>query len=186
MGECLRMNLAWPVARFGAICRIIPSVSGPVVAVALLLTSSLCIAQQADDDEPSDVQQTIETRQHHYADLGAAFKSMNDELRNKKPVISMYGRYLKQLVELARLLQDQERFFPAGTGPESGHKTAALAQIWTDKRQFAAKGNALVVEVEKLQKVVTDGGAMQAIANQHKVVGKTCEDCHKAFRAKDD
>lgn len=154
-----------------------------LVVAALITASSMSVAQQADGEV--DIASVIEMRQTNYADLGSAYKSMTDELRKKKPGRYMYGRYLKQLVNLSH---DQAKFdwFPAGSGPESGLETAATPEIWTKNTEFREWVEALPVEADKLQEIVANKGEISEIKAQHKALGKTCKGCHEPFRVEED
>ena len=149
----------------------------------LMAASSMSVAQQADAEV--DIASVIKMRQMNYGDLGAAYKSMTDELRKKKPGRYMYGRYLKQLVNLSH---DQAKYdwFPAGSGPESGLETAATPEIWTKNTEFREWVEALPVEADKLQEIVTNKGEISEIKAQHKALGKTCKGCHEPFRVEED
>ncbi len=180
--------------------------------VSLMAVSSFSIAQETDDadsfgddefgdifgdealgDEsvvegPQDtlsVEVVIERRQLYYGDIGAAYKSMTDELRRKKPGMYMYGRYLKQLTELSHTQAEQD-WFPTGSGPESGLETAATPEIWTDSVEFRKWIDALPTEADKLREIVASRGPLGDVRKQHKALGKTCKGCHKPFRVEDD
>ena len=72
-------------------------------------------------------------------------------------------------------------WFPAGSGPETGIKTAAKPEIWAQPADFKAAHDALVVEAGKLVTVAASGDAA-AIGAQLQATGKACGGCHKPFR----
>lgn len=156
-----------------------------LVMAALMAASSLSVAQQTDEGDVVDLQQIIEMRQSNYKDIGGAFKGISDELRKGSPGMHMLTRYVKQLVTLAHMQSEQD-WFPSGTGPEAGIKTAAKPEIWKNDAEFQKWRMALPVEADKLQKLVAGGGSIDAIKAQHKALGETCTGCHKPFRIKDD
>jgi cytochrome c556 len=69
-------------------------------------------------------------------------------------------------------------WFPVGTGPESGIKTEAKANIWTDRATFDAAVVKLQEESTKLA-AVTDAAGFKA---QFPVMGGACKNCHDTFR----
>jgi cytochrome c556 len=74
-------------------------------------------------------------------------------------------------------------WFPAGTGPESGVKTEALAKIWEDQAGFQAAAERLAGEAAKLSDVAT-GEDIAAIGAQVQATGAACKNCHDQFRMK--
>lgn len=156
-----------------------------LLMASLLAASPISMAQQTEAAGEINLAQIIEWRQTNYKDLGAAYKSMTDELRKKKPGIYMYGRYLKQLLNLSHAPLEHD-WFPEGSGPESGLKTAARPEIWSNNTEFRKWVEALPAEVEKLQVIVTSKGEIGEIKAQHKAVGETCKSCHDLFRVENE
>jgi cytochrome c556 len=68
--------------------------------------------------------------------------------------------------------------FPAGSGTESGAKTAAKPEIWSNPGDFQAKAKALEDESTKLV-AASDDAALKA---EIPIVGKACSGCHEAYR----
>ena len=68
--------------------------------------------------------------------------------------------------------------FPAGSGTESGAKTAAKPEIWSNPGDFQAKAQALADETAKLAAAGDDA----ALKSQITKVGKACSGCHEAYR----
>lgn len=113
-----------------------------------------------------------------YRELGAAFKNVNDELRKPAPqvfIIQMSGRQIRSTA------QAQYGFFPAGSGPRAGIKTAAKPEIWTQPAQFKAAQDAFNVQAQAFARVAQSGD-VATIKVQTKALGQTCAVCHKAFR----
>jgi cytochrome c556 len=149
--------------------------AGLCVVLALLLVD-VAFATELD------VEQVIENRQGNLRDMGAAFKAISDELKKNKPNILEVARYASSLQDLA---STQKQWFPAGSGAESGVKTAAKAEIWSQPAVFLkweddlAAAIALLVKAAKAQDL--DG-----VRQQDEQVGKACAGCHKTFRIKED
>jgi cytochrome c556 len=120
-------------------------------------------------------------RDRHYHELGDAFKAVRDQSKAATPDFAVLE---KNATIVSEASVDQGKWFAKGTGPESG-KTRALAKVWTDPAQF-----------EAAQKLFSDSApALLAAAKAHDVaaintafgtVGKSCKNCHEAFRAPED
>src|SRR2546421_661023 len=87
-----------------------------LVAVCLLLAGlGASFAQQ------SEVEGLIMARQSNSRDIGGAYRELNAELKNGVPMKFLVEQHASQLADLAK---EQITWFPAGSGPESGVKTA--------------------------------------------------------------
>ena len=113
-----------------------------------------------------------------YRELGAAFKNVNDELRKPTPQAYIVQLSARQIRSTA---QAQYGFFPAGSGPRPGVKTAAKPEIWTQPAQFKAAQDAFNLQAQAFARVAQSGD-IAAIKVQTKTLGQTCAGCHKAFR----
>ena len=133
-------------------------------------------------DEEFDPQPVIEGRQSALRDIGAAFKAINDEFKKPTPSLPSIRQNARQIDDLT---QQQNFWFPAGTGPESDIETAARPEIWKQPAEFKARQVAFGNEVAKLSKVAV-GSDAAAIKAQWQAVGKTCKSCHEKFRNEDD
>ena len=133
-------------------------------------------------DQDFDSQPVIEGRQSALRDIGAAFKGINDEFKKPSPSLPLIRQYARQIDDLSKY---QQRWFPAGTGPESDIETAAKPEIWQQPAQFEAGQVAFGEEVAKLVQAAS-GNDLAAIKSQARTLGKTCKSCHDKFREKDD
>lgn len=115
------------------------------------------------------------TRQASFKKMGAAMKVMKEQLAGGSPA---RPAMLAAAQTVAATARQQGALFPAG----SGAGTDALPAIWTQKASFDAQMAKLVAESGKLVAVV-NGGNVDAVSAQFKVVGGTCAGCHKQFRA---
>ncbi len=76
-------------------------------------------------------------------------------------------------------------FFPKGSGADMGHKTRALAKIWSDRAGFDAVIATLGAQSAKLIDVAKGGGDSGAMMAQFGQVGKQgCGTCHRTYRKK--
>jgi cytochrome c556 len=117
-------------------------------------------------------------RQAHYKDLGKAFVGLGGELRKDAPDKAAISA---GAVTVNTLAQDLPSWFPKGSGPEAGVKTAAKAEIWTDAAGFAAAAGKLQGEAAKLQEVAV-AGDLDAIKTQVRATGAACKACHDQYR----
>jgi cytochrome c556 len=153
----------------------------PIVQVLLQATATWLLTGNVIAAE-IDIDQIIDARQRNLRDMGAAFKAITDELKRPKPNLLEIAHYANSLQEIAA---SQQQWFPAGSGPESGVKTAAKAEIWSQPVEFAKWEHDLSAAIALLVKV-TAGQDIELVRHQHEQVGKTCAGCHKTFRVKDD
>lgn len=144
------------------------------IAVILAVSAGAAMAQ-------SSVEKAIALRQAGYKEMGKSFKAINDELKKDAPSA-------KLIAAEARMVHGHSlsipKWFPAGSGPESGVKTKAKPEIWAEPAKFAEATKALQTESQKLRQVAAKGD-IAAIGLQVKAVGATCGGCHKPYRAAD-
>ena len=145
------------------------------VAAAWLLAGSSIAGEMGVD-------QIIDDRQRNLRDMGAAYKAITDELKRSTPNVLEIAHYASSLQEIA---SSQKQWFPAGSGPESGIKTAAKAEIWSRPAEFTKWEDDLSAAIALLVKA-TAGQDLEIVRRQHEQLGKACAGCHKTFRVKDD
>jgi cytochrome c556 len=121
----------------------------------------------------------IRARIAGYRQLGAAFKAVNDGLRATNPSFAQLRASTRQVRSAAAR---QFSWFPAGSGPRPGAKTAAKSEIWGRGAQFRQLQNAFVARADALQRAV-DGGDAAAARSAARSLGATCKSCHDQFRA---
>lgn len=148
---------------------------GLVLGVALSLTAIGGAAAAA-----VSAQKVITERQKGLKAMGGAFKTINDNLRTDGPDAKLIVAQSKIIKDAARRIP---HWFPKGSGPEAGFKTAAKPEIWTDPARFAAAAKGLQVESAKLE-TIAKGGDIDAIKAQVKATGGACGACHTPFRVK--
>jgi cytochrome c556 len=121
----------------------------------------------------------VVARQAHYRELNAAFRALNEELRKDAPDKAALAADAGKMRALA---EDLPSWFPKGSGPEAGVKTAAKAEIWTDAAGFGAAASGLQTETVKLEQAAM-AGDLDALRAQARVTGGACKTCHDQFRA---
>ncbi|MBW8785592.1 MAG: cytochrome c [Novosphingobium sp.] len=143
--------------------------SKPLAFAAVALAATPLLAAPADD---------VRTRVSGLRELGAAFKAVNDGLRASEPQMIMIQMSAKQIKNAATQMPS---WFPKGSGPESGAKTAAKAEIWSQPAKFKAAQDAFVAEANNLQKASASNDVAAIRASTAKL-GGTCKGCHDTFR----
>jgi cytochrome c556 len=117
-------------------------------------------------------------RHDNFKAQGAAFKAILDELKKDPPDQAVLSTNANKLKATSTALPS---WFPKGSGPESGVKTDAKAEVWTDAAGFAAAANRLQVEVSKFQQLAM-AGDVAGMKTQSRVVGGSCKNCHDKYR----
>lgn len=122
--------------------------------------------------------QTIAARQAGYKQMGAAFKTINDELKAGSPDTAAIAVAAKKIGDISTA---QYGWFPKGSGPEAGVKTRAKPDIWSDPAGFAAAQKALQTQAARLQQLAT-AKDVDGLKAQARALGGACAGCHKPFR----
>lgn len=140
--------------------------------VAALFTPAVVMTAEPS---PKDLQHA---RHEHYEELGDAFKVVRDQTRASSPDFAAIKTAAKKVTDAS---VNQEKWFPAGTGPEAG-KTRALPVVWTKADEFTAAQKMFSERAPKLLAAVKakDAAGVQAAFRE---VGGSCKNCHDTFRA---
>lgn len=146
--------------------------AGTAAALAVTLTAGVALGQSAAD--------VIKARQQGYKAQGAAFKTINDELKKGSPNIAAIRSSAKVIADTGAA---QYRWFPRGSGPEAGVKTAAKPEIWSDAAGFSAAQKAFQAEANRLSQAAAKGD-LGALRPQVGATGRSCASCHNKFRVK--
>lgn len=141
----------------------------------------LCAAGPGQSQE-MDAATAIRVRKEAYREVGTAFKSLNDELKKPSPIPFTVKR---SAATISKIVPRMTTWFPAGSGPVPGVKTAAKPEIWTKRADFDAMQRKLIVDTAQLDKLAA-AGDMKAVAAQARVVGGDCKACHDEFRTRED
>ncbi|MGY8669380.1 cytochrome c, partial [Bradyrhizobium sp. UFLA05-109] len=167
-----------PSQRLGAFVRM-PVLSFRFVAAAACVAIGVAMLEATAG--PAEVAQ-IKSRQDKYRDMGGALKAISDEL--KKRTID----WDNTVVPNAQTIKDRSgyllKWFPKGSGPDSGAKTYALSAIWQNNDDFVTLGKVAEVEASKLNQVAVSKDA-NALKAQVEAMGKACKACHDRYRSPD-
>jgi cytochrome c556 len=151
-----------------------PSIRILLAATAIAAVSTAALAAQTAAD-------VIHARQAGYKQLGGAFKGLHDQLVSPNPDKAQVAALAKRVNEIAGQIPG---WFPKGSGPETGVKTRAKAEIWQRYGEFQGDAKALSAETAKLSALAAAGNIDGATA-QFKAVGEKCGACHTPFREKE-
>jgi len=143
-----------------------------VLAVAALTAAA---GSMAADETP---EATIKARQEKFKDLGKQAKAIVGQLKAGALDKAALPDQAKKIAEYAHELPT---WFPKGTGPDSGVKTLAKPEIWTQADEFKTAAEKFQAEADKLVQVAANGD-VAAVGAQFQATGKTCQGCHKPFR----
>ena len=141
------------------------------------LAAGLCLAGGAV--AAVNAKAVIEAREANFKTFGKSMKTMNDNLKSDSPDLAVIASNAATIRGLAPKVST---WFPKGTGPESGVKTEARAEIWSDPAGFAAAARRLEPEAAKLE-ALARAGDLAGVRAQVRVVGGTCKGCHDKFKA---
>jgi cytochrome c556 len=147
-----------------------------------LLGIAIIIGASALAESGLTPEQAIAARQSNLKDLGGAFKTVRDQLRISSPNLSEIKLAAQQIKDL---VADQDHWFPKGTGPESGIKTDAKAEIWSDAAGFAKAQKELAEQAPKLL-TLANADDLAGLRSQVPLVGQTCKGCHEKYRVPKD
>ena len=125
-----------------------------------------------------DAAKIYEARHTKFHAIANAFKAIMETSKSEKPDTALVASQAKIIEGLAHKIPT---WFPAGTGAESGVKTRAKAEIWTDSAGFAAAAKNLETQSIALQSVATKGD-IAALQAQVKATGGACGACHTKYR----
>ena len=144
-------------------------------AVYLVLPLAVATAPASAQNNASPVL----ARQAGFKQMGRSFKTTNDLIRKGAPK----QQILAALADLKRASTGMPRWFPRGSGPESGVKTAAKPGIWTDAAGFGGAVTHFSKELRSLEAVVRTG-SVEDWQDKARALGATCASCHSRYRAK--
>lgn len=145
----------------------------PVLPVLLLACASPVLLGAASPGATA-----AHDRHARFETIGRAFKGVQDQLK-RNPVNLPAVRNTSAV--LAALASRTKTWFPAGSGPQNGVKTDALAAAWTNRAEldrqadrFSAAANSLAAAAEL--------GDVDRIRAAVRATGESCKSCHDQFR----
>lgn len=152
-----------------------------VVGITVALQSMSGCGQAHDPGASTatpEILAAIEARKVNYKEIGGAFKTITDEIKTGAPDLNTIGPMAQEIRTRAL---DQLKYFPAGSGMESGEKTRGKAEIWGNFADFTASHEKFVSAAERLAAAVQSGD-LTGLSHLHSNLGATCKACHDRFR----
>lgn len=144
-----------------------------------LLTTVLMMAAVAGSAVAYDAASQIKARQDGMKQIGGSMKGLYETLNGDKDPAK-----LKAFANRLNSLAGQTKgWFPAGSGPSSGEKTKAKAEVWTDPAGFEASRKAMVAAAGKLNAAAQTGDPAKVQAEFLAIRG-TCKACHDKYQSK--
>lgn len=125
--------------------------------------------------------EAVGVRVSGYRETGAAFKTLNDQLKSDTPLKVMLRASARRIAQTAR---DQYGWFPHGSGTESGEKTKAKAAVWNDAASFKAAQDNFQQQAARMSLAVDAGDLGQMKTAAH-ALGEACAACHSKFRERE-
>jgi len=145
------------------------------LATLLLPVAALTVPSLVEAAGPSPV---FKLRHDNFEAMGKAMKGTFDEF--KKPTADVTAIQANANA-LAAAAVKVKGYFPKGTGPEAGEKTAALPAIWERPADFSAAADRLVGAAKGFQ-LAAASGDLAKIKPAAGAVGASCKNCHDSFR----
>lgn len=144
-----------------------------------LLASALCLALAACGGAPDTPgAQAAHDRHEKFEAIGEAFKLVTDELKKGAPDLARITQSAAVVNGYAPQVKD---WFPAGSGPQDGVDTDALATIWQQPDEFG-KAAARFAEAAAALHTAAQGGDLAAVRGAVPPLGGACKGCHDRFR----
>ena len=158
-----------------------PAKGALVVGAVLMIAMGASLAQSPSPVQSQGPADIIKARQQHLKDVGKAAKAISDQLKSGSPDKDIV---LASATDIDKILKDMPTWFPKGTGPEVGVKTAAKPEIWAQPDDFRKAYDNAQAAADKLAQVAATGDA-NAEATAFMSLGMNgCQNCHKQFRVK--
>jgi cytochrome c556 len=125
-----------------------------------------------------DIAAVMHARHEHYEEMGKAMKGIGDQLKSRSPDLSVIRR---NAATIAQYGPQVLTWFPEGSGPETGRRTRAKAEIWSDAETFRQRSQAFEAEAANFNRTA-QGADIEAIRTAHGELGTSCKNCHDRFR----
>ena len=152
---------------------------GFAAAPALLAVALVAPLHAAAAGSPTPTAaEAVRTRVAGLRELGAAFKNVSDGMRGGEPQVILIQQSARQIKNASAAM---DGWFPAGSGPQRGIKTAAKPEIWTQAARFAAAKANFARQADMFQAAAASGDAA-TIRGAFRQLGGACKGCHDQFR----
>lgn len=127
---------------------------------------------------PADHAAIMHARHEHYEEMGKAMKGITTQLKAGSPSVEEVQRHAALIAGFGpRILT----WFPEGSGPETGRKTRAKAEIWSDAATFRSRAQRFEQVSAEFNRIA-QGGDVAAIRAALPALRTACSECHDRFR----
>lgn len=150
------------------------------IVASAVLAAGVALAVAGTSYAALDAAAAVKARQDGMKSQGAALKGLGQGLAGGASAADL-KQFSAKLVQTSGQLPG---WFPKGSGPESGVKTKAKPEIWSDAAGFKAAADSLRAEAGKLDAAVASGD-MDAIKAQFGATRAACKSCHDKYEVKD-
>ena len=131
---------------------------------------------------PQDHRAIMKARHDHYELMGKAMKGIGDELKAGSPSVEAIRRHAALIAGYGPQVLT---WFPEGSGPETGHKTRAKAEIWSDAATFRSAGQRFEQAATEFYRAAQSGN-LDAVKAALPALRSSCSNCHDKFRGPGD
>jgi cytochrome c556 len=125
-----------------------------------------------------DIAATVNARKANFKEIGGGFKTINDELKSGAPDMNSVRPLARDIASRAA---QTLRFFPRGSGPESGLPTRAKAEIWANQADFVRVQREMIEAANALNTAAT-ADDMTGLQTARTRLGAACKGCHDRYR----
>lgn len=146
-----------------------------------LVASVLCLALAACGGPQTPGEKAAHDRHENFEAIGKAFKTIGDDLKKDAPDVAAIQANAAAINRLAPQVKD---WFPAGSGPQDGVDTDALAAIWQQPDAFGKAATRLGEAAAALDAAARSAD-LAAVRGAVPPLGAACKNCHDRFREKD-
>lgn len=116
-------------------------------------------------------------RHENFEKLGAAFKSLNDELRKPSPSLAVLKTSAGVIESSSRGLPT---WFPRGSGVEARPKSEAKSEVWSDAAGFGTAASNFRAQAAKLNTAAAT--SVDAVKGEARPTFAACKGCHDKYR----
>jgi cytochrome c556 len=145
---------------------------------AIFVIGALAGRVLAQENELAEI---IKSRQDQMKALGADFAIINSALKADAPDAAIIAEASKRIAEV---IKDTKALYPVGTGPASGLKTRAKAEIWSQNGEFNRADDESIAEAQRFLQTAA-AGDVNAVKAGFKALTDSCVACHVKFRAEE-
>jgi cytochrome c556 len=120
----------------------------------------------------------MEARHEHYEEMGRAMKGISDQMKAGSPDVSVIQRHAALIAGYGPQVLG---WFPEGSGPETGRRTRAKAEIWSDSATFRTASQRFEQASAEFNRAAQSGN-VEAIRSALPALRESCSNCHDRFR----